>query len=258
MNRKLFSCISAIATLAWKNTYAGGFQILGIAALTLVIEAPAMILTKDDRTLMPSVRVQVACILSWMILLTWGVVKASILGGEQQRGNMAMFWNCLGVPKCWRFLATVFPVVCAAAFTSASVGLVYFGAFGWDWGAFIVASQYVIFAVIIASGLFFFAFGLSTAVSPSAAAVISVLLAIYANYGVQVIGLLRGKSQIMTAIWTCSPQIWMGDLTQRLVFNWGALGAYEFLCLGSYCLTWSCVFAFIGFVIFKHASGGSK
>lgn len=263
MKNKNYYIPMAIGNLAWKETFSGwGFLVLAIAACVLVLGAPMLVASKEDASLIPSARTQVACFFSWVIPMFWGLLRISSIGASQRLRNLSLFWKCMGASDAVRFAFILLPYVFISLLCTGFASIIYFVSYSGGsqppYEAGLAAMQFLILGTVIQVGFLGVALGLSSIISAAGAFFATCALSLYCLYGITLLGFIRGsaltgawKIVFVDVAWSFSPQVRLGDLTTRLVFNWGAMPSADFGAILAYCGFWSLTFLAFGYAAFK-------
>lgn len=261
--------ITAIGNLTWREAFSGwGLPVLALAATLLILGAPLLVASKEDASLIPSARTQLACFFAWVIPLVWAGMRIATIGASQRMRNLTLFWRSMGVGDLTRYIFLWLPFGAISTLSCSVASLVYFMSYFngpqplYETGY--AAAQFVVLSVVVQSGLLFLTLGLSSVLSSAAAFFIGTGVYLYCLYGITLLGFLRGavsedtgKAAVVDIIWSFSPQLRLGDLSTRLIFNWGAMPTGDFSQILIYCVLWTAAFFAIGYAAFRRGQSSS-
>jgi len=243
--------------LSWSRAVDGSFEVLLIAATAIVTYAPWALSEALDPTSWAMSRVQAACIFAWVAAPTLAIGKAATIGSVEREGGLGSFFSGMGVPCRTRFLWAALPSLIISAVFLVGAALVYESSFGWTVGRTLLSLQFIAAGVVVQLAIILLAMGAGAAFSASGGTVMTLLVWFYGLYGVQLLGLMQAgaNSWALGSVWVFSPQLWLGDLTRRMVFDWGGMPWSQFAGIFSYLVLWGAIASLGGYALYRKGTG---
>ena len=212
-----------------------------LAILILPFVTPMLAPTEEAPKLVQPARAQAVWGLAWLIGILWGLSQGARAGDGNSRTGVG---NLLRSMKVGRFrqllglwgavMVFLLPVVAAATLIGTFAAMPSASAEKGTWVA--TNLQFALLYLLTVGPLILLAIGLASRFGSMVGYVVPAALCLYGLYGVGHLGqtIKMGGSPVLEWVYIVSPHYHLADLTPRLIFKMGALGAGDFATYAGY------------------------